>query len=255
MINLIKNFFSGIKFIGKYDYWKDAKNNSIGYDNDVFLNKLKSQVLKVIDGEFAYERDTVLFKDKLFSPNFLYTLLLLNDYECKHPHVLDFGGSLASKYLQHKDLFNGLKYKWCIIEQNKIVQIGNEIFKNNQVKFFTSIDQSINFLKPNILLLNSVIQYIEKPIELIKSLLEHKPKIILIERTFYSKKSSYISIQKISSKIYKSSYPCWIFNKKDIIELLEKYDYKLKFISKSPIDKFPDEIKSIDMIFTINQNV
>ena len=82
MINLIKNFFSGIKFIGKYDYWKDAKNNSIGYDNDVFLNKLKSQVLKVIDGEFAYERDTVLFKDKLFSPNFLYTLLLLNDYEC-----------------------------------------------------------------------------------------------------------------------------------------------------------------------------
>tara|TARA_B100000963_G_scaffold116056_1_gene101101 strand:- start:21201 stop:21968 length:768 start_codon:yes stop_codon:yes gene_type:complete len=255
MINLIKNLFGGIKFVGKYDNWENAQSASTGYENDIFFNKLKSQVLKVIDGEYAYERDTVLFKDKLYSSNFLYVLILLRNYNCKHPKIIDFGGSLASKYLQHKELFENSKYDWCIIEQKKIVEIGNEIFNNKKVRFFTKIDDSLNFSKPNILLLNSVIQYIEKPKILIKSLLKSNPKVVLLERTFYSKNNSYISIQKTSSRIYKSSYPCWIFNKNDIIKLFEKFDYELKFISKSTIDKFSQEINSIDMIFTLNQNV
>lgn len=250
MINLFKKYFASISFNGSYKNWESASLKSTGYDNETFISKLKYKVIKVINGEFEYERDTILFKDKYYSPNFLHVLLLLKDFNNEYPKILDFGGSLGSKYLQHKDLFQNKKFEWSIVEQNKIVEIGNEIFKGFDIKFFNNIEDSLNYFYPNILLINSVLQYIENPKELLNKLLEKTPKIVLLERTFFSKDKTHIKIQKISSRIYKNSYPCWIFNMEDLIEIFNLKGYKLIFKSKSPIDNFNCDINSIDMIFS-----
>jgi len=86
--------------------------------------------------------------------------------------------------------------------------------------------------KPNILSLSSVIQYIEKPFELLDTILESSFDFILIDRTTFNFKDEkdLITIQKICLKNY-TSIPCWLFSERkfksyfeDKYFLIEEFD-------------------------------
>ncbi|GAH50614.1 unnamed protein product, partial [marine sediment metagenome] len=57
----------GVLWSGDYDSWTDAQKASTGYDSKVILNKVKDSLLRVKNGEAAYERDSVLFDDMQYS--------------------------------------------------------------------------------------------------------------------------------------------------------------------------------------------
>ena len=48
---------------GDYISWKEAKRNTTGYNSEIILEKTKSAVLKVKNGDAAYERDSVLLSE------------------------------------------------------------------------------------------------------------------------------------------------------------------------------------------------
>ena len=63
--NIIKKMMNkaeGICLKGPYLTWSDASDLSTGYNDNNILKKVASSTLKVINGEAAYERDSVLFK-------------------------------------------------------------------------------------------------------------------------------------------------------------------------------------------------
>ena len=133
---------------GKYKTWEDASKLSSGYDDEVIIKKVRESMMAVKMGLAAYERDSVLFKDAKYNWPLL-TALLFSQSKRSHLSVIDFGGSLGSSYYQNKKYLIHLKnLKWGIVEQPNFVKVGKREFENNNLKFFSNIENVIKKLIP-----------------------------------------------------------------------------------------------------------
>lgn len=211
-------------WFGKYSTWADAKKRSVGYDNSLILEKVKSAVLKVKNGEAVYERDSVIFDTIEYERPLLEAF---NEYAASNDgkmDVVDFGGSLGSSYFQYKGLLKGVKsLSWSIVEQPHFVKCGREFIADEQLKFFDTIDEALKNKKAGVLYLASVIQYFEKPFELIENCLKYDFDLIIVDRTaFIENKNDRITVQVVPEEIYKASYPCWFFNEEKFINAFKK---------------------------------
>nr|WP_241502579.1 TIGR04325 family methyltransferase [Bathymodiolus azoricus thioautotrophic gill symbiont] len=227
----MKNHKYGWK--GDYATWQEAQNDATGYDADGILYAVEKSLLKVKNGEAVYERDSVIFDEIQYSWPLL-SGLMFAAAKTGGVKVLDFGGSLGSTYYQNKKFLDKLdKASWCVIEQDNFVTIGKEKFEDERLKFFYSVDECIKQEKPNILLLSSVLQYIEKPYELLDAILENDFETILIDRMSFSKTSEKITLQVVPPSIYQASYPCWFFDETKLIDYFKSKGYSVIEIFES----------------------
>lgn len=222
LISLIKPHKKKYGFSGNYSSWQEAKKHTIGYDSDLIVEKVKDSLLKVKSGEALYERDSVLFDKIEYSWPLLTGLLYIASKKEGKLKVLDFGGSLGSSYFQNRNFLDGLNYiSWNIVEQKKFVEYGKKYFQDEILKFYYDLDECIKNEKPDIILLSSVIQYIEKPYELLDKILSFNIEYIIFDRTTFIKEGNdIITIQKVSPDIYNASYPAWFFNFDKFIHFL-----------------------------------
>ncbi|MDP4286109.1 MAG: TIGR04325 family methyltransferase [Bacteroidota bacterium] len=210
---------------GNYSSWLEAKAQSSGYDSVTILEKCKTAILKVKNAEAVYERDSVLFDEIQHSWGLLAGLqraaLENNAKLC----VLDFGGSLGSTYYQNKDFLETLDdLQWCIVEQPNFVDCGKMYFENEQLKFYHTVDECISKHNPNVLLLSSVMQYLEKPYEWIAKYVALKIPYIIIDRTaFVNSERDILTVQNVPEEIYKASYPAWFFDEKKMLSKFKNY--------------------------------
>ncbi len=159
--------------------------------------------------------------------------------------MLDFGGSLGSTYFQNKKFLDGLdSVSWSIVEQKHFVDVGRSDFGDERLKFYYDVESCIEKEKPNILLVSSVLQYIEKPYELLDELLKNDFEFVIFDRTpFATDDKEKIKLQVVPPFIYRASYPCWFFefdhliskfkNKYELVEVFDSLDgqngdYKFK---------------------------
>lgn len=212
LLRKISGFFYG--WHGNYKNWHAAKNKSSGYDGEQILQKVLEATLKVKNGETAYERDSITFDKPEYAFPIITALLWIAHQNNGEINLIDFGGSLGSSYFQNKKFFNNLaKVNWNIVEQKHFVECGKQYFENEKLHFFENIEQCLSKQNSDTILLSSVLQYLEKPYELLEYIFQQKFKYIIIDRTpFLQKKNDRITIQKVHPKIYKATYPCWFFN-------------------------------------------
>jgi len=232
---------------GDFSSWDEVKLIGNGYDSELILDKCRNALLKVKNGEAVYERDSMLFDKVQISPGLLHGLkrAVNNNGELC---VLDFGGSLGSTYYQNKAFLNSLKrVQWCIIEQSSFVNCGKQYFEDEQLKFYTTIEECINDQKPDILILSSVLQYLENPYRWIEKFLALKIPFILIDRTgIIEKDRDILTLQKVPATFYDASYPAWFFNEKN---LLQKFDtYNILSVFSSYCDSYRLKINKEDTV-------
>ncbi len=229
---IVLNLFRKLKnnkygWKGDYITWQEAQSDSTGYDTDKILQTVKSSLLKVKNGEAVYERDSVLFDEIQYSWQLLSGLMFCSAKMGGVLKVCDFGGSLGSTYYQNKKFLDKLdNVSWGIVEQKHFVDIGKDEFEDDRLKFFHNVDECVKKENSNILLLSSVLQYIEKPYELIDDILKNDFDYILIDRTAFSKINEKITLQIVPPTIYEASYPCWFF---------EEDEFKNYFINNNYI--------------------
>ena len=244
---LFRNFFTGrtLNWSGNYSAWKEALDKSTGYDSDTILEECKTSLLKVKTGEKAYERDGVVFDEIQYSWGLLAGLQHAALENGGKLCVLDFGGSLGSTYFQNKAFFSSLtEIKWCIVEQSHFVNCGIEFFSDDRLKFYHTIEECLAENRPNVLLLSSVIQYLEEPYIWLKKFQELKIPTIIIDRTgFLKSENDRITIQKVPQTIYKASYPCWFFNDDKLIDFFNKNNYIKAGQWDSPFETNIGELK------------
>jgi putative methyltransferase (TIGR04325 family) len=217
---------------GNFESWDTAKRLSDTYNSSGILEKCKNSLLKVKNGEAVYERDSVLFDKIQYSPGLLSGLFKAYLSSDNKLHILDFGGSLGSSYYQNREFLNSAQeVKWCIVEQPQFVECGKEYFENEQLKFFYTIEECMEFCKPNVLLLSGVLQYLEKPFEWIDKFIGLQIPYIIIDRiSFLEHTSDVLTIQKVPESIYPASYPAWFFNRDSFIEpFLSRYELFMEF--------------------------
>ncbi|NQV88636.1 MAG: methyltransferase, TIGR04325 family [Parcubacteria group bacterium] len=244
-------------FFGKYQSWKEAQANSSGYDNPYVLEKVRNALTKVKNGEVAYERDSVVFNQIEYSWPVLASLLWIASLNENHLNIIDFEGSLGSSYFQNVNFFSHLKeLKWNIVEQENFVECGKKYFQNNHISFFKSINECVKKSQPHAILLSSVIEYVEKPYDILRTMIEHKIPYIIIDRTSFLKNiesEEVITVQKVSPRIYDASYPCWIMSEKKVKQFLESGGYHLVADFDSPDKIYSDktDVKFRGFIFKL----
>ena len=225
-----KIFKSRYGWQGDYSTWRKAQKASMGYDSDKILQTVKHSLLKVKNGEAVYERDSVLFDEVQYNWPLLSGLMYAAAKSNGRLYVMDFGGSLGSTYFQNKKFLDNLHdVKWTIVEQAHFVETGKQSFETDVLKFYADIDSCVEEVKPNVLLLSSVLQYIEKPYELLEKLLNYKFDLIIVDRTpFVHQGGDTIKLQYVDPSIYDASYPCWFFDVQGFIKYFNKKSWLIK---------------------------
>lgn len=229
VVRNIVGFFYG--WSGNYKSWDLAAKKCSGYDAENILQKVLNSTLKVKNGEVKYERDSFIFDEIQYNYPLLSSLMWIAAQNKGNLRVLDFGGALGSTYFQNKSFLDSLPFvDWNIVEQHHFVEAGNRYIANNVLKFHNSIEECFLKHKIDVILLSSVIQYIEKPYELLDYILNMGVEFVIIDRTPFVEYNDRITVQKVNPKIYKASYPCWFFNKERFVNFLnEKYSLIMEF--------------------------
>jgi len=218
-------------FSGEYFTWEQAKSNSVGYDSDKILEKVLESSRKVLKGEVAYERDTVCFNQKSYRWPLVSCLLLIANRSKDQLNVIDFGGALGSLYFQHREFFVSIsKVNWSVVEQSQFVKTGQKEFQNNELNFHFNLSDAKATHNSNVVLLSSVLQYLEEPQALLKQIAALKFKYILIDRTpFIESVKDQLTVQSVPKNIYPASYPAWLFSRLKFASLMKDLKYKLVF--------------------------
>lgn len=218
---------------GDYTSWQEAQVHCTGYESNLILQKCKSALLKVKNGEAVYERDSILFDEIQYSWGLLAALekaALENDGRLC---VLDFGGSLGSTYCQNRDFLSSVKeLQWCIVEQPHFVDCGKENFENEQLKFYHSIESCLAVHKPNAVVLSSVLQYLENPDEIINKILKlNVPYLILDRLSLSNEKRDILTVQNVPAQYYESKLGHWFFS---YDKLISKFSDRYELVASSP---------------------
>ena len=237
-----------IHYEGPFNTWNEAACNSTGYDSELILESVLNTTLKVIDGKFIYERDSVGFKENIYEWQMcsaIYRSLLSHSGKFS---VLDFGGSLGSRYFQHRSLLNEYEIEWNIIEQKNYVYSANKFIHFKNLNFFSSIDEFKKSKKVDFILLSSVLQYLSNPSDIISQLIKLKPKHIFVDRTYVSTIHEFnrIYIQSNELNHTKSSYPFHLFSENILMKYFSNYkkifDFKANYSTKD-ISTIDGELK------------
>lgn len=222
------------EYTGFYSSWGKALQQTTGYDNKEIFKKVKRAALAVTKGKARFERDSVLFYDRIYDWPLLAILLKISAENNDQLNIADFGGSLGSTYFQHRDFLSGLKeIRWNIIEQKHFVDFGIKHLKSPNLYFYYDLDNCFKDTKPSVFLASGVIEYVKDPLALIDHIIKLKIPNIVFDLTPYIDTSDHkILIQKVSPIIYDASYPIWAFNYQKFIDLFKKdYNFEISFPS------------------------
>jgi len=211
------------KWTGDFISWEDALAASSGYDGETIFNKVYSAARAVRDGEALWERDSICFYHEEYNWQLLSCLMTVAAKSGGKLHVLDFGGALGSTYMQHRKMLAMLpECTWSVVEQSHVVHAGKADFTSDKLNFFNSIEECFSNRDINLVLFSSVLQYLEYPYDLLKSVNNFSPLAIVIDRTPIAKRSEKITIQHVPRTIYAASYPCRFLDKKRLESILNE---------------------------------
>jgi putative methyltransferase (TIGR04325 family) len=224
----------GVTFEGPFATWDEAAKLSSGYDGTHILDKVLAATLKVKHGEAVFERDSVLFDEIQYAWPVTAGLLWASARQGGRLSVLDFGGSLGSSYFQNRKFLEGLlSVRWSVVEQAHFVKVGRQHIRDERLVFYPTIAECVAVEKPNVVLLSSVLQYLEDPYAVLDEISCSGAGIILVDRTsFHDGENDFVALQKVGEAIYTASYPLWIFSKKNFMKhLSETFDLVTEWLS------------------------
>ncbi len=215
-----------VRYSGDFKTWDEARRRSTGYDAAAIVEKVKQAALKVQRGEAACERDSVAFDRIEHSFPLLVGLLRAALLNGGRLNVVDIGGSLGSTYFQCRGILEDVAYvRWNVVEQPLFAACGREFFQDERVRFF---DDSQTCMReqaepPNVLLLSSVLPYVESPHRLLDEVVQHGIPHVIVDRTPLWPAPDRLTVQSVPPSIYgfAASYPAWILNRERLLRHFE----------------------------------
>jgi putative methyltransferase (TIGR04325 family) len=212
-----------LEYSGPFETWNSAVNSSIGYESKVVLEKVTNGVLDVLSGKAKYERDGTTFTTLPKSDTAREIL-----WELIHENfvIIDFGGGLGGNYIANREFFEKANVFYYVLEQVNFVKTGQEIALKFElpINFKVHIEE-VKDKKIDILLLSSVLQYLDDWQGILESLLFRQPKYIIIDRTPLSDGPTQIFVQENEGYYEtKVSYPARILNRTEMLREFINYE-------------------------------
>lgn len=199
---------------GDFASWAEARQASRGYAHPAIMEKVIASARAVRDGRAVWERDTVLFHAPEPNEPLLRALRRAATAHDGHLNVLDFGGALGSTWGQHRSWLADLpSVRWSVVEQAELVEAGRREFTAGPLQFFASVDECVAATAPRVVLLSSVLPYVESPRALLADLGGRDFDHLIVDRTgFVDRGRDWLTVQHVPAAIYEASYPCWFLD-------------------------------------------
>lgn len=196
---------------------------SSGYSSCIILEKVIQASRAVRDGRALWERDTVLFHEPAANEPLLRALRDAANSVGGRLSVVDFGGALGSAWWQHRPWLKDLnEVRWSVVEQPALVAAGQREFTVGPLRFYQSLAECHAFEAPTVLLLSSVLPYLENPRALLREISNYALRDVIIDRTgFVSRGRDRLTVQRVPPAIYDATYPCWFFDRATFLEGVE----------------------------------
>ncbi len=200
---------------GDHAGWAEARRAARGYADPAIAEKVIAAARAVRDGRAAWERDTVLFHEPAANAPLLRALRHAAAANGGRLRVADFGGALGSTWWQHRPWLADLaEVSWAVIEQPALVAAGRREFTAGPLRFFPSLDECAAAAPADVLLLSSVLPYLENPRALLAAALARPFRHVVVDRTgFVARGRDRLTVQHVPPAIYDASYPCWFFDR------------------------------------------
>lgn len=201
---------------GDFASWEEARAASTGYGSAAILEKTRDALARVSRDETLHERDSVLFDAPQHSWPVLAGLLWAAARSGGRLDVLDFGGSLGSSYFQQRVFLRELPgVRWNIVEQPAHVEEGKRSFESGQLRFYPSVGACLSETAPNAVLISGVLQYLERPYEVLTSLLGLPCACVIVDRTpFWRGERDLLKVQRVDPGIFDATIPAWVFSRR-----------------------------------------
>ena len=216
-----------VSYSGSFATWDDARRHSDGYDVPAIVERVKHAQLKVVRGEAAYERDSVLFDKIEHSYPLLVGLLQAALKNGGVLNVADIGGALGSTYFQCRGLLAGTaSLRWNVVEQPAFVDCGIQHFQSEQLRFFRDLQSCLAVEPVGVAVLSGVLPYLEDPHAMLREVAEARFAQVILDRTPLWKADDRLTVQSVPASIYgfPVSYPAWILNREHVLgHFLPKY--------------------------------
>jgi putative methyltransferase (TIGR04325 family) len=210
-----------VRFTGDYASWEEAAQASSGYAAPVILETTRAALLRVKNGEAAYERDSVTFPTIDYEYPLLACLLRAATEHGNRLSVLDFGGSLGSTYFQCRSFLAPLEeLRWSIVEQPAHVICGQRDFANDELRFYETVAGCLRVERPQVLLLSGVLQCLPKPYAVLDDLIGQAFDYIVVDRTaFLRGGGDRLTLEHVPAWIYPAVYPSWFLSEERLLGL------------------------------------
>jgi len=159
-------------------------------------------------------------------------------------NVIDFGGACGAHYFTAKSLFNDINFRWHVVETPQMVKKGQEMFENEELKFFDDLRLvRENMESVELLYSSNCFQYVPEPYNLIKELVNFDAKfcfftkiplvdrnneIVLIQESKLSENGHGPLPRGIQDSVAK--YPATMLSKQKFETIVkEKFNLRLQF--------------------------
>jgi putative methyltransferase (TIGR04325 family) len=216
-------------FSGDYHSWEDAERASTGYADGEILARTRAAMLKVRNGEAAFERDSVTFQVTEHRFPLLAGLLRAAIAGGGRLSVVDFGGALGSTYFQCRGFLSALEeLRWSVIEQPGHVACGQTEFADDHIRFYLSIEDCLQAEQPNLLLTSAVVQYLPRPYAVLDDLLRQGFEHVIVDRlSFLRRNQDRLTVETVPEVIYRASYPAWFLSETRFRQIVSEAGYAL----------------------------
>lgn len=214
----------GNRFKGDFPSWEAALARCTGYDAEHILAKVLEATLKVRRGEMAFERDSVVFDEIEYAWPVTAGLMWAAARNGGKLNVLDFGGALGSSYFQNRKWLQSLpEVQWNVVEQAHFVESGQLHIQDAQLRFYKTIKECLAEKTPNVVLLSSVLQYLQSPDATLEELSNAGATCLIVDRTPITPLGKdRILLQHVPPSIYMASYPMRVFSKQNLLNRLSE---------------------------------
>jgi putative methyltransferase (TIGR04325 family) len=219
----------GLRFSDAPDGWASAQRMCEGYSADVIVERVATATREVLAGHALFERDSVLFHQSDYRYPIIAALLRAASLNAGRLEVVDYGGSLGSTYRQCRPLLSGLhQIRWRVVEQANFAAVGQNEFSTSELSFSSTVAGLPPTDSRPLILLSSVLQYLEHPLQALERLLQLNPSHVVIDRSPMSAIDDHrLTIQHVPKSVYDASYPCWIISRRRLLETLTSAGFQV----------------------------
>lgn len=221
-----------IRWEGDYPSWPAAMRESGGYNEGRILRRSIRALRKVRAGGAKYEQDGVAFDAH---PTVWPAMTAIREQVAKSNdrlRLVDFGGALGSLYFKFKPVWDGISdVRWQVIEQAHYVTAGRKEFADERLSFHLFAEAGPLMGESDVLLLSSVLQYLERPHETLDAMLAAHFSLVVMDRTpLITRGRDRLTVQHVPPALGRASYPCWHFDRDRLLaHFSADYEMRMEF--------------------------